>query len=162
MTMACLERIPSGEEKGDGVFESVVVEEGLPAGSRNQGVRGAEIVIGESPPAVGEAKDQVDEADRNGALEEQEQGAGSGQVQDMEEGLAQIPGGMEDIGGQDEIELLGRESLSGGVLFDVQELIANEGKSGELFLGLGDEQGRDIGKDVLGLIRGEAGEDEGK
>ena len=118
-------------------------------------------MIGESPPAVGEAKDQVDEADRNGALEEQEQGAGSGQVQDMEQGLAQIPGGMEDIGGQDEIELLGRESLSGGVLFDVQELIANEGKSGELFLGLGDEQGRDIGKDVLGLIRGEAGEDEG-
>jgi hypothetical protein len=46
-------------------------------------------------------------------------------------------------------------------LFDVEELIADEGVRGELLLGLSDEQGRDVGKDIFGLIRGQGGQDEG-
>ena len=68
---------------------------------------------------------------------------------------------MEHVGGQDEVELLGMKTLSRGVLFDVQELIADEGVRGELFLGLSEEQGRDIGKDIFGLIRWQVREDEG-
>src|SRR5262249_20566494 len=84
-----------GGGKGNGVFEAMVEEQTLPAGGRNQGMGGAQVVVGESPPAVGQAEDEVDEADGSGSLEQQEQGAGGGQVQDMAQGLAQIPGGMQ-------------------------------------------------------------------
>src|SRR5215510_8033436 len=68
---------------------------------------------------------------------------------------------MEHVGGQDQVVVLGMKALSRGRLFDVQELIADEGVRGELFLGLSNEQGRDVGKDIFGLIRGQGGEDEG-
>ena len=161
MTMACLEKIPSDEERVTGSLKPWSWRRRC---QREAGIKGWEgrrlwSVNLHQPSA--RPKMRSTKRTGSGTLEQQEQGAGSGQVQDMVQGLAQIPGGMEDVGGQDEVEVLGTEALSRGGLFDVQELIADEGKRGELFLGLGEEQGRDIGKDIFGLIGREAGEDEG-
>ena len=91
MTMACLEKIPSEEERVTGVFKAMVEEQTLPAGGRNQGVGRTKVEIGESPPAVGQAEDQVDEAHGSGTLEQQEQGAGCRQVPDMDAGSGLNP-----------------------------------------------------------------------
>src|SRR4029434_8913712 len=63
-----------GRGEGDGMFKSMVEEQTLPAGGRNQGMGRTQVEIGESPPTVGQAEDQIDEAHRSGTLQQEEQG----------------------------------------------------------------------------------------
>ena len=66
---------------------------------------------------------------------------------------------MEDVSGDDHIGLVGLQSLRGGILFHVEELVFEEGILGEVLFGLLEEERAHIGEDVVGALFGQEGED---
>src|SRR5687767_11727210 len=59
-----------------GVFEAPLLERLLPRGGGNQGMTPSNLDVGESPPSVRQSKDQIDESQRNGALQQHQHPAG--------------------------------------------------------------------------------------
>ena len=111
--------------------------------------------VGIAPPAVGEPEGQIQPAAALGGLDQQQLPARLQQLAHMGQGLLQISGGMQHIGGDDEVRLVEGKILSSGRLFDVQRLVVDEGKGAEAFLGLVQEGGADIGEEVFAPICGE-------
>ena len=123
-----------------------------PLGRAEQGMIGPKIGIREPPPAFGQPEDQVDRRHTGGHLAKHQQPAWSQQLAHMAERAPQVRRGVQNVYRQHHVEAAPFESLCLRGLFDVQDFVLHEGMSGELSPGMGDEQGRNIGEDILGAI----------
>ena len=70
----------------------------------------------------------------------------------MSQGAFEIAGRMQNIGGDDDIEAAIGKALLGRVLFDIEDLVIDEGIGGEGLACLAGEDGRNVGKNVLATI----------
>ncbi len=73
--------------------------------------------------------------------------------------MLQVAGGVDDVGGEDEIVARRVDALVGGGFLDVEGGIFDERVVGETFLRRGDEGGAIVGEGELGAVRGENRED---
>ncbi len=149
------DRAPGARLAGQGasVGEALLGQQRAPAGGRQQRIRRPQIGVGEPPPALGEPEREVDPPVRRGALEQHEQAVRREQAASVAERAAKVPGGVEHVGGDDEVEAVRRKALRLGIALDV-EAPAGQGRRGaESLGGPGQEQRREIGEHVLGAGR---------
>jgi len=66
--------------------------------------------------------------------------------------LRQVLGGVQYVGGHDNVVIVAFETLRLRVFFDVQRFVFDERISGKSRLRLQRESGRNIGKDILGAV----------
>lgn len=101
----------------------------------------------EEPPAFEEAKHQVEPEHAACELDKRDEAVGSEKVVDVGERAAQVGGGVDAVGGEDNVELA--VVLSRGLLFDVDGGVSHAVVLSKLALPFRDERGRDIGESVL-------------
>ena len=100
-------------------------QELLPAPLIQQRMVGAEVGVGEAPPALGEAKGDVHPGAGPRALDEEQHTAGCQQITSVCDRLADVGGGVEDVGCDHDVEVTGYEALCGGISLDVECSAAN-------------------------------------
>src|SRR5262245_24826113 len=120
--------------ESDGLLESGLFQQFSPARRREQCVRRPQLMVGKPPPPLRQSKYQIDESERSRPLEQYQQAAWSQELLYMAQTLAQIPGGVQNIGRQNQVVAVGIQSLNEGSLFDVQKLVAHKRVIGELLL----------------------------
>ena len=135
--------------QGGGFGEADLAEHGFPLGALEERLFRAQVVVGEVPPAAGQAEDRFRPQLRGGDVHEHEGAAGGEQFMERAQGGADVGHGVEHVGADDEVAGPGLEALGGEGFFEVEDLEIDLGEGGELLAGGGEEAGRDIGEGVL-------------
>ncbi len=134
--------------------ESGIGEGGPPlGGSEQRRVRETALRVLESPPALGEAEGEGDELGGAGHLVHGEHPTGAQQGADVGQGAADVPGGVQHVGGQHDVGAVRLEALCGGVALDVQQLVTRAGGAVVGFA-VAQEGRRDVGVAVCGRQAG--------
>ena len=95
----------------------------------------SQICVGESPPSFGLPEDQIDPSRRLVSFQKSEQASGNKQGPHVSQRLAKIPGRVQNIGSDDQVELLRGKSLNLRGVFDIQQSKTQERKLAELLAG---------------------------
>jgi hypothetical protein len=122
---------------------------------------GPQVVVAETPPALGQAEREVHPAHSLGQLEQHQQSAGGEQAADVGERSPQVAGRVNDVRGQNHVPRPGGIALRGDVRLGVEQTVADEGMSAELLARPGCEQRRHVREVVLGLLLGQRRQDVG-
>ena len=130
-----------------GGVESLLLQQAAPGLARQQRMIRPQVLVGEPPPALGQAEHDVDPAPRRGALDQQQHAAGRQRLAHMGQRLAQVARGMQDVGRQHDVEALRGDALVGGRALDVEDLRLEIGC--ELLPGRAQEARRQVGEDVV-------------
>src|SRR5579862_529616 len=105
------------------VFEALLSKESEPSVAGEKRIVGTKSSVLEAPPAFSKAESKIDPGFRAGALNKHEERAGSHELADVREGFSQVGGGVKNVGGDDDVEMMEREALGGRVLFDIEDAI---------------------------------------
>ena len=144
-----------GRLRGIRVFEALLAKEAEPRFAGEERIVGTKSSVLEAPPAFGKPESEIDPGFGARAFDENEERAGSHELADVRESFGQVGGGVKNVGGDDDVEMMEREILGGRVLFDIEDAIFEIRVAGEFFLGGGDKGRRDVGVEILGAIGGE-------
>ena len=108
------------------------------------------VVVGEPPPAVELPEREVHPPQAAQVFERDQLSRRGEQPAAMPQGLLEISGRVQDVGGEQEVVAVGREALLHGILFDVQRTILDApAPIPEAGLRLGEEARRDVGVHVV-------------
>ena len=122
--------------------EAGVAERPAPHRRVRQGVVRA-VVVGETPPPVQLSEGQVHPAQAAQVLEGDQVSRRRQQVQAVPQGLRQVPGRVQHVGGDQQVVAVGLEALGDGVLLDIQRTVI-DAFIAEARLGFGEEARGDI------------------
>ena len=118
-------------------------------------------LIRKAPPTGGEAKGEIEPAAGASRFEQHELAAGLEQLAHMGQGLGQIFGGMEHIGGNHQVGLSWRKALGDRCALDVERLIAHKVIGGKPVMHPLHKGRADIGKRIVGALLGQQGQQAG-
>ena len=95
------------------------------------------------------AEHEIEQPHRPGDFAHQQAAAGFQQRAQVRQGAADVLGGVDDIGGDDQIVVAGSEALGAGVLLQIEAAIVDKGVVAEFLPGAAQEDRRDIGKVIM-------------
>ena len=132
-----------------GFRESGLAQHPLPLLARQEGLVGAQVVVGDAPPTAGQSEDRLGPKPRAADVHERERAARGKQSVDATQRRAHIGGGVEDVGADDEVEASRLEPLVLGIAIEVERPVFDFGVSGELLLRRREKPGRYIAENVV-------------
>lgn len=121
-----------------GWVESAVFEKGTPVLPGQQGAVRAQVGVLSFPIAV-EHAEKRDQGVVVVRFDCQEVAVVRQQGGDVAQGAVQVAGGMEGVGGEDDVEAGGGEALVRGIVVQVEPLVVDEVVGGEPFTAAGEE-----------------------
>ena len=143
----------------DRAAEARLVQQGLPTLLREAGHAPSDVVV-EAPPVLLEPQDQCCDEPRTRRLRDRHRSPGAEQLLEMGERLAQVLGGMQDAGRDDQVERMRIEPLLDRITVDVERPALNEWILGKLVLRVRREVRRCVGEHIFGAMLRQNGKDE--
>ena len=138
--------------------ESFRVQQAGPALGGQEGIVAAQFPVTQFVEQAAEGYLEAHGRPGQGDFPQEEQAVRGQHGADVAQGGGQVGSGVQDIGADDDIELVGMEALKERVAADVQRGIFHEGEGGEAVPGPGREQGGDVRIDITGASCGQDGQ----
>ena len=130
-------------QRGD-VLETLARQQLLPLLGVEQRMARSQFLVGKFPPAVGDAEDHVQPSRTPGDFQEHEQTAWREKLACARETLREISGGVEDVGGDQNIRRMRWKNPRRDIALEVQRHGSEAGCLPEFALRRGDKKRRDV------------------
>ncbi|MGC2330394.1 MAG: hypothetical protein WA581_02990, partial [Candidatus Acidiferrales bacterium] len=108
---------------GSGIGKANFAQQFEPSLAREQWVRGPQLMVAESPPPVRQSEREIHPRFRERSFEKHHEALWPQEASNVLHGPGQIGGGVQNIGGDDDVIVSCREALSDRIFFDVQNLV---------------------------------------
>ncbi len=124
-----------------------------PVGGGQRRAADAQLTVLEGPPALHHAAAHRQIRADGGQFVEHQQAAGLEQRADRAQGVPQVPGGVDDVGGDHRVRRLSGDPLFGRVALHIEQLEPHTGVlCGEAFAAVVQEARRDVGEGVADAV----------